>query len=68
MNKEFQEVREFHQKFGHSTSDVSVLLTHDRARKRYAWMLEEMNEFLVAVKEKDIVFIIKNVVGGNNYD
>lgn len=68
MNKEFQEVREFHQKFGYPTSDVPVSLTHDRAKKRYAWMLEEMNEFLTVVKERDIVFIIKNVVGGNNYD
>lgn len=55
MNKEFQEVREFHQKFGHPTSDFPVSLTEDRAKKRYTWMLEEMNEFLTAVKEKDIV-------------
>ena len=55
MNKEFQEVREFHQKFGHPTSDFPVSLTEDRAKKRYTWILEEMNEFLTAVKEKDIV-------------
>ena len=55
MNKEFQEVREFHQKFGHPTSDFPVSLTEDRAKKRYTWMLEEMSEFLTAVKEKDIV-------------
>ena len=55
MNKEFQEVREFHQAFGHPTSDVPVSLTEDRAKKRYAWMLEEINEFLDAVKEQDVV-------------
>ena len=44
MNKEFQEVREFHQKFGHPTSDFPVSLTEDRAKKRYTWILEEMNE------------------------
>ena len=41
MNKEFQEVSEFHQKFGHPTSDFPVSLTEDRAKKRYTWMLEE---------------------------
>jgi len=55
MNKEFQEVREFHQAFGHPTSDVPVSLTEDRAKRRYAWMLEEINEFLDAVKEQDVV-------------
>ena len=55
MNKEFQEVREFHQAFGHPTSDIPVSLTEDRAMKRYAWMLEEINEFLEAVKKQDIV-------------
>ena len=55
MNKEFEEVRAFHQAFGHPVSNVPVSLTEDRAKKRYAWMLEEINEFLDAVKEQDIV-------------
>ncbi len=55
MNKEFEAVREFHQAFGLPTSDTPISLTEDRANKRYAWMLEEINEFLVAVKEQDIV-------------
>ena len=55
MNKEFEEVRAFHQAFGHPVSNVPVSLTEDRAKKRYTWMLEEINEFLDAVKEQDIV-------------
>ena len=30
-------------------------MTSDRAKKRYAWILEEINEFLDAVKAEDIV-------------
>jgi len=55
MNKEFEEVRAFHKAFGHPVSNVPISLTEDRAKKRYAWMLEEINEFLDAVKEQDIV-------------
>ena len=55
MNKEFEAVRKFHQAFGHPTSDKPISLTEDRAKKRYAWMLEEINEFLDAVKEQDVV-------------
>ena len=55
MNKEFLEVKEFHTAFGHPHSDVPVSMTIDRARKRYAWILEEINEFLDAVKAEDIV-------------
>ena len=55
MNKEFEEVREFHQAFGHPVSNVPVSLTKDRAKKRYAWILEEINEFLDAVKNQDVV-------------
>ena len=55
MNKEFLEVKEFHTAFGHPHSDVPVSMTIDRAKKRYAWILEEINEFLDAVKAEDIV-------------
>ena len=55
MNKEYEEVKMFHQTFGHPTSNVPVSLTKERANKRYTWMLEEINEFLEAVKEQDIV-------------
>ena len=55
MNKEFEEVKEFHKAFGHPVSETPVPLTKDRAKKRYTWMLEEINEFLDAVKAEDVV-------------
>lgn len=55
MNKEYNEVRAFHQAFNHPVADNPISLTEERAQKRYAWMLEEINEFLVAVKQQDIV-------------
>ena len=55
MNKEYNQVREFHQAFNHPVAEKPISLTEERAQKRYAWMLEEINEFLDAVREKDIV-------------
>ncbi|WP_323612104.1 HAD family hydrolase [Erysipelothrix enhydrae] len=52
MNKEFNAVKEFHEKFGHPVKDEPVMMDADRAAKRYAWMLEEINEFIEA---EDIV-------------
>lgn len=48
MNKEWREVREFHEKFGHPVEDRPTEMKPERARKRYNWMLEEINEFLEA--------------------
>lgn len=55
MNKEYNEVKKFHQAFGHPVADEPTVLSEDRAKKRYAWMLEEIKEFLEATKNKDIV-------------
>lgn len=55
MNKEYKKVKEFHQKFGHPVSSSPVSLTVERAKKRYTWMMEEINEFLEAAKQQDIV-------------
>ncbi len=55
MNKEYMEVREFHKAFNHPVADKPTQLTFERAKKRYLWMLEEINEFIEAVKNKDIV-------------
>lgn len=52
MNKEYNEVKQFHEKFGHPVSDTPRLMDAERAQKRYNWMLEEINEFLEA---EDIV-------------
>ena len=55
MNKEFNEVKKFQQAFGHPTSDVPKIMEEERGKKRYLWILEELNEFLQAVENKDIV-------------
>ena len=55
MNKEYEDVKQFHKAFGHPVSNIPTTLTNDRTKKRYAWILEEINEFLDAVKNNDIV-------------
>lgn len=45
MNKNWQDVHEFHVKFNHPLSDKPTMLNHDRVPKRYKWMLEEIDEF-----------------------
>lgn len=52
MLEEWKCVKDFHLKFGHPVSEVPVMLHADRVKKRYAWILEEMNEF---VEAEDIV-------------
>lgn len=53
MNREWEMVKEFHERFGHPVADRPCLIDSDRAKRRYAWMLEELNEFLES--EGDIV-------------
>ena len=48
MNKEWEAVREFHETFKHPVADKPVFMKEERAKARYAWMLEEINEFLEA--------------------
>ena len=48
MNKEWNAVREFHIKFGHPVEDKPKQMSAERAKKRYNWMLEEINEFIEA--------------------
>lgn len=48
MNKEWDAVREFHIKFGHPVADKPQQMSEERAKKRYNWMLEEINEFIEA--------------------
>ena len=55
MNKEYVEVRRFHEAFNHPVADAPMSLTNERAMKRYSWILEEINEFLDAVEKQDIV-------------
>ena len=48
MNKEWYDVKEFHEKFGHPVGDKPAFMNKERALKRYKWMLEEINEFIEA--------------------
>ena len=55
MNKEWEEVKLFHIKFNHPTSEHPRKMELNRAQKRYNWMKEEIDEFIEAVKSEDIV-------------
>lgn len=55
MNNEYNQVKEFHKAFNHPYSETPVSIKLERAKKRYAWILEEINEFLEASKNNDIV-------------
>lgn len=55
MNKEWEEVKLFHEKFNHPVADQPRKMEYDRAKKRYNWMKEEIDEFLEAVEAKDLV-------------
>ena len=48
MNKEWLNVREFHQKFGQPVQDKPVFLSKERAKIRSKWMYEEIDEFVEA--------------------
>ncbi|MFI3318718.1 MAG: HAD family hydrolase [Rikenellaceae bacterium] len=48
MNKEWSDVREFHDKFGHPCPDEPKMIERKRALSRGKWMNEEVAEFLVA--------------------
>lgn len=48
MNKQWEQVKEFHEKFSHPVADTPTMMGADRASKRYKWMLEEINEFIEA--------------------
>lgn len=48
MNKEWEMVKQFHECFGHPVAHSPCVIEAERAKKRYAWMLEEVNEFLEA--------------------
>lgn len=55
MDREWEAVRLFHEKFGHPIGKKPRGMELERAKKRYNWMLEEINEFIDAVKKDDIV-------------
>lgn len=48
MKKEWNDVREFHEKFGHPVGTVPQMIGTKRKLSRAKWMNEEVAEFLVA--------------------
>ncbi|QIK70762.1 HAD family hydrolase [Erysipelothrix sp. HDW6C] len=48
MNREWEAVKLFHEKFNHPVESKPTFMAKERAQKRYNWMLEEINEFLEA--------------------
>lgn len=48
MNHEWEKVREFQEKFNHPVGKIPHFMSCERAKKRYNWMLEEINEFIEA--------------------
>mgnify|MGYP004535226895 CR=1 FL=1 len=55
MNKEWEAVKIFHEKFNHPTAEHPRSMEIMRAQKRYKWMKEEIDEFMEAVEAHDIV-------------
>lgn len=52
MNKEWEDVKKFHETFNHPVADKPTLMGPERAQARYTWLQEEIDEFLEA---EDIV-------------
>jgi predicted HAD superfamily Cof-like phosphohydrolase len=48
MKKEWNDVREFHEKFGHPVAEEPRMIDRKRALSRGKWMNEEVAEFLIA--------------------
>ena len=48
MKKEWNDVRDFHDKFGHPVAEKPVMIDKKRALSRAKWMNEEVAEFLIA--------------------
>jgi len=48
MKKEWSDVREFHDKFGHPVAEKPCMIDVKRVLSRGKWMNEEVAEFLVA--------------------
>ena len=58
MEKQIQMVSDFHQKFKQSQSDTPVLLSNKESMLRYALGKEELDEYIMAVGEEDLIEIL----------
>jgi predicted HAD superfamily Cof-like phosphohydrolase len=48
MRKQYEQVREFHEKFGHPVAVKPKYMNVERRCERFGYMNEELNEFLAA--------------------
>lgn len=55
MDREWKAVKEFHRAFNHPIGEYPQALERDRGEKRYRWIKEELDEFLDALNQGDIV-------------
>lgn len=55
LNDTYNEVKAFHKAFNHPIKHKPTMLTLDRASVRMSWIEEEVDEFIQAVEDKDIV-------------
>jgi len=54
LDKAYYDVKEFHRVFKHPYSDTPKIMQLERAKARYSWMQEEIDEFIEATKNNDI--------------
>jgi len=58
MEKQLEQVKEFHEKFLQDMNSTPELLSIEESRLRYALMKEENQEYLEAAKDEDIIEIL----------
>lgn len=51
----YSEIAKFHKAFNHPVSEKPTLITKERAKYRYDWIVEEAEEFVDAIYDGDIV-------------
>lgn len=57
MKKQLDSVKEFHEKFKQNNGFSPTLITEEEATLRHKIMIEEVDEYMDAVKDKDMVGI-----------
>ena len=55
MNKQIEQVKEFHKVFEHPIGDIAKALSIKRGLQRHSYMKEELQEFHDAVEAQDLV-------------
>lgn len=61
MEKQIKMVSEFHQKFKQSQSDAPTLLSNKESTLRYVLGKEELDEYIIAVGDEDLVEILDSL-------